>query len=106
MRVFWLLAVAALAAGEKSRVSQQGAHRMEITLERLESGDWKSIDPTLVLDKDDRIRFKFKANFSGFLYVTNQSTSQTNSVLFPRTDTGSNNRVVANREYFVPATKG
>lgn len=106
MRFFVLLAFAALAAGEKSRVSQQGAHRMEITLERLESGDWKSIDPTLVLDKDDKIRFKFKANFSGFLYVTNQSTSQTNSVLFPRTDTGSNNRVVANREYVVPATKG
>ena len=68
---------------------------MEITLERFESGAWKVIDPALVLDKDDRIRFKFKANFSGFLYVTNLSTSATNSLLFPRIDTGSNNRVLA-----------
>lgn len=106
MRVFAVFLLAALAFAERSRVSQQGAHRMEITLERLEAGSWKVIEPTLVLDKDDRIRFKFKANFSGFLYVTNQSTSSTSSLLFPRVDTGSNNRVAANREYVVPAAKG
>jgi Domain of unknown function (DUF4384) len=100
----FLLAVAALSA--QASVSQQGAQRMEITLERLEEGAWKVIDPALVLEKDDRIRFRFKANFSGYLYVTNQSTSRTSSVLFPRADTGSNNRVTANRDYIVPATKG
>jgi hypothetical protein len=108
MRFFafmWLAAALGIAE-EPSRVSQQGAHRMEITLERLDRGAWKVIDPSLVLDKEDRIRFKFKANFSGYLYVTNQSTSATSSLLFPRVDTGSNNRVVANREYIVPATKG
>lgn len=106
MRFFAGLILAALAFAEQSRVSQQGAHRMEVTLERLESGAWKMIDPALVLDKDDKIRFKFKANFSGFLYVTNQSTSSTSSLLFPRVDTGSNNRIIANREYVVPASKG
>jgi hypothetical protein len=106
MRFFAVFFLSALVFAEQSRVSQQGAHRMEITLERLESGAWKSIDPALVLEKDDRIRFKFKANFSGFLYVTNQSTSATSSLLFPRVDTGSNNRVIANREYVVPTSKG
>jgi hypothetical protein len=108
MRLFAVASmVAALCfADQPSRVSQQGAHRMEITLERLEQGAWKVIDPSLVLDKEDRIRFKFKANFSGYLYVTNQSTSATSALLFPRVDTGSNNRVVANREYIVPTTKG
>lgn len=106
MRFFAVFFLSALVFAEQSRVSQQGAHRMEITLERLESGTWKSIDPALVLEKDDRIRFKFKANFSGFLYVTNQSTSATSSLLFPRVDTGSNNRVIANREYVVPTSKG
>jgi hypothetical protein len=106
MRFFAAFAFAALMFAEQSKVSQQGAHRMEIILERLESGSWKVIDPNLVLDKNDKIRFKFKANFSGFLYVTNQSTSNTNSLLFPRIDTGSNNRVTANREYVVPTTKG
>jgi hypothetical protein len=106
MRLFVLFSLAALAFAEQTRVSQKGTHRMEITLERLEEGSWKAIDPALVLDKDDSIRFKFKANFSGYLYVTNQSTSATSSLLFPRSDTGSNNRILANREYMVPATKG
>src|ERR687894_306219 len=98
MRVFALVSLmAALGiADQPSRISQQGAHRMEITLERLEQGAWKVIDPSLVLDKEDRIRFKFKANFSGFLYVTNQSTSATSSLLFPRVDTGADNRIAAN----------
>ncbi len=106
MRFFAMLVFAAVAFAEQSKISQQGAHRMEITLERYESGTWKIIDPNLVLDKNDKIRFKFKANFSGFLYVTNQSTSSTSSLLFPRVDTGSNNRIAANREYVVPTTKG
>ena len=107
MRLLLVLSLGVLGlAAEETRVAQQGAHRMEVTLERLEAGAWKSIDPSLVLEKDDRIRFKFKANFSGFLYVTNQSTSATSSLLFPRIDTGSNNRIIANREYVVPTTKG
>ena len=106
MRFFAICLLASLAFGEQSRVSQHGAHRMEIVLERFESGSWKVIDPTLVLDKNDKIRFKFKANFQGYLYVTNQSTSATSSLLFPRLDTGADNRVLANREYVVPTTKG
>lgn len=106
MRIFATFVLAAVALAQQSRVSNQGAHRMEVILERLESGAWKVIDPALVLEKDDRIRFKFKANFAGFLYVTNQSTSATNTLLFPRGDTGSNNRITANREYIVPTTKG
>jgi uncharacterized protein DUF4384 len=106
MRFLAIFLLASLSFGEQSRVSQQGAHRMEITLERYESGSWRVIDPALVLDKNDKIRFKFKANFPGYLYVTNQSTSATNSLLFPRKDTGANNRIFANREYVVPTTKG
>src|SRR3954452_9287872 len=106
MRLIAFFLLSALGFAEQTRVSQQGAHRMEITVERLESGSWKVIDPALVLDKNDRIRFRFKANFAGFLYVTNQSTSATNSLLFPRVDTGSNNRIAANREYMVPTAKG
>lgn len=106
MKYLLVLSLAALGFAEDARVAQRGAHRMEITLERLEAGSWKAIDPSLVLAKDDRVRFKFKANFAGYLYVTNQSTSATSTLLFPRADTGSNNRILANREYLVPALKG
>ena len=79
---------------------------MEIALERLEDNEWKVIDPGLVLGNNDRVRFRFKANFSGYLYVTNQSTSEKTTLLFPRQDTGANNRIIANREYLIPASQG
>jgi hypothetical protein len=99
-----LFIAAALYVSGQSRVSKQGAHRMEVTLERYEDRAWKVIDPGLVLNKNDRIRFRFKANFSGYLYVTNQSTSARSTLLFPRHDTGSAHRIIANREYLIPAT--
>ena len=99
-----LVLAGALYVSGQSRVSKQGAHRMEVTLERYEDRGWKVIDPGLVLDKNDRVRFRFKANFSGYLYVTNQSTSSRSTLLFPRQDTGSDHRITANREYLIPAT--
>lgn len=100
-----LLLLSAVLPGQTA-VSNQGVHRIEVTLERLDSRGWKPIDSRLVLAADDRIRFKFKANFEGFLYVTNQSTSGTTQTLFPREDTGSANHIVPGKDYFVPATEG
>jgi hypothetical protein len=77
---------------------------MELMLEKLEKDTWRGIDPGLVLDQGDRVRFKFRTNFDGFLYVMNQSTSGAYEQLFPREDTGRDNRVAASREYQVPAT--
>jgi hypothetical protein len=103
---FTALFLSALAISwGQSRVSP-GPHRIEITVEKLESGTWRIIDPGLVLAEQDRVRFRFRANFSGYLYVTNLSTSGNSSLLFPREDTGSNNRIAAGREYRVPATEG
>src|SRR5690349_22949492 len=99
-----LLSSAAIAQNAFSPAS--GTHRMEITLERLDGRTWKSIDSRLVLGAEDRIRFKFKANFEGYLYVTNQSTSGTTQMLFPREDTGAANHIEPGREYVVPATAG
>ncbi|MBI1899160.1 MAG: DUF4384 domain-containing protein [Acidobacteria bacterium] len=102
-----VLAAAVLAAwGAQSRTSVRGPHRMEIKLERLENGAWKLIDPGLVLATDDRVRFRFRANFAGYLYVTNNSTSGNQTLLFPREDTGLQNRMEAGKEYTVPATEG
>jgi hypothetical protein len=99
-----LLLLTSFALTAQSRISRNGAQRMEVTLERHQDGAWKIIEPGLVLDRNDRVRFRFKANFSGYLYVTNQSTSERTTLLFPRQDTGSNHRIVANREYVIPST--
>jgi Domain of unknown function (DUF4384) len=101
LAAFGLLASLALA---QSRTMTEGTHRMEITLERLDGEDWHSVDPALVLAQDDRVRFRFRTNFDGYLYVMNQSTSGKYEQLFPRDETGQDNRVAANKEYQVPAT--
>src|SRR5262249_35771706 len=42
--------------------------------------------------------------FDGYLYVTNLNTSGGYEQLFPRQETGENNRITANQEYKVPTT--
>jgi hypothetical protein len=59
-----------------------------------------------VFDTGDRVRFRFRANFDGYLYVMNQSTSGNYETLFPREDTGEQNRIEAGKVYVVPATQG
>jgi hypothetical protein len=92
-------------AGAQTRMLNQGSHRMELMLERLDGDTWRGIDPGLVLNQGDRVRFKFHTNFDGFLYVMNQSTSGKYEQLFPRADTGQENRISASAEYLVPATE-
>ena len=87
-----------------TRTMTQGGHRMELVLERLDRDTWRTIDPGLVLAQGDRVRFKFRTNFDGFLYVMNQSTSGTYEQLFPRAETGQDNRITASKEYQIPAT--
>jgi hypothetical protein len=77
---------------------------MEITLERLDGETWRTIDPGLVLAQGDRVRFRYRTNFDGYLYVTDLGTSGKYEQLFPRDETGQDNRVTASKEYRVPAT--
>src|SRR5438270_3130695 len=78
--------------------------RIEVTLERKAGARWAVIDPSLVLDSGDVVRFRFKANFDGYLYVTNMGTSGQYSLLFPREETGTRNQVESGKDYLVPAT--
>jgi hypothetical protein len=84
--------------------AQAQSHRMEIQLERLDGSTWRAIDPGLVLEQGDHVRFRFRTNFDGFLYVMNQSTSGKYEQLFPREETGQENRITASKDYHVPAT--
>jgi len=104
IRTVAALALAAALGLPQSRIVKQGAHRMEITLERLDGDQWRVIDPGLVLAQGDRVRFRYRTNFDGYLYVTNLGTSGKYDQLFPREETGQDNRVEASKEYQVPAT--
>ena len=99
------LAFIAAQAALPAQPSDSGPHRMEITLERQQGGEWTVIDPGLVLDHDDHVRFRFRANFDGYLYVMNQGTSGSYELLFPREETGRQNKIEAGKEYRIPATQ-
>jgi hypothetical protein len=88
----------------QTHTMSQGVQRMELMLERLDGDRWDSIDPALVLAQGDRVRFRFRTNFDGYLYVMNQSSSGHYEQLFPREETGQDNRIAASRDYQVPAT--
>lgn len=104
MRAIAAAAVFGGLAFSQSRTTTEGAHRMEIVLERLTGADWRAVDPALVLAQGDSVRFKFRTDFDGFLYVMNRGTTGKYEQLFPRAETGQENRVAANRQYQVPAT--
>jgi hypothetical protein len=89
------------AASAQSRGSS-GSQWLEINLDRNERGAWKTIEPGLVLDQNDLVRFRFRTNFSGFVYIVNYGTSGSHTLLFPSEAAGRQNRIEAGREYTVP----
>jgi hypothetical protein len=101
---FAILLLTSAPARPQTRTMTQGAHRMELSLERYDGKTWKTIDPGTVLEQADRVRFRFRTNFDGFLYVTNLNTSGKYEQLFPGAETGRDNKVVMGREYQVPST--
>jgi hypothetical protein len=78
---------------------------MEITLERQQGANWVVVDPGFVFATGDRLRFRFRADFNGYLYVMDYGTSGKYSLLFPREETGEDNRIEAGKEYRIPATE-
>jgi len=100
---FALIALAATGATPSFGAEPQ---RIRLTVERADASGWRAMNPATVFAPNERLRFRLTTNFSGFLYVMNQGTAGTYELLFPRTDTGSDNRVEAGKEYVVPATEG
>lgn len=85
---------------------QQAPRRMEIQVELRQGAHWVTVDPATVFEQNAQIRFRVKASFAGYLYVMNQGTGGTYTLLFPREDTGQANRLEPGRQYYVPATDG
>jgi hypothetical protein len=84
----------------------QDPQRIRLNVDRQDGANWKEVDPALVFNADDRLRFRVSANFSGYLYVMNHGTSGEYELLFPRSDTGADNRMEDSKEYVVPASQG
>lgn len=97
-----LLIIAMLAASARA----DDVQRIRLTVERQEGSVWKSVDAALVFRSGDKLRFHMTSSFSGYLYVMNHGTSGAYELLFPRNDTGADNRIEAGKDYVVPAVQG
>lgn len=80
--------------------------RVTLQVDRQENGAWRPMNAATVFNTGDHVRFRVQANFSGYLYVMNHGASGSYELLFPRSDTGSDNRIEAGQEYVVPAVQG
>lgn len=105
-RIAAALAACAIASAPAAQQRRASAQRMEIGVERKSESGWSVVDSKTVFDQGDRIRFRFRSTFNGYLYVMNYGTSGEHTVLFPRQDTGQENRVAAGAVYVIPATDG
>lgn len=79
--------------------------KLDIVVERKRNGRIEAVDPATVFASGDLVRFRFKSNFTGYLYVMNTGTSGEHTVLFPREDTGQENRIETGRDYLIPMTE-
>lgn len=98
MRGLWLILLTAGAI-----FAQQ---RLEITIEKREAGAWNVMDPAHVFAEGDQLRFRFRSNQPGYLYVVNEGTSGEQSTLFPSETAGTDNQITPGREYMIPSTSG
>lgn len=104
MLVSGLAALSLMAQSEKS--SQPPPRTVSVLLEQADGAEWRLSDPHRVFRPDDEIRFRFRSNFSGYLYVLNETSTGQYLWLFPTKETGVNNRVIQDREYLIPAMSG
>jgi hypothetical protein len=104
----WAIAAVISANGALAAQTQieQGAYRLEISLERETPGGWEAVDPGRVLEGDDLVRFRIRSNADGYLHVTSRGTTGSYSTLFPSVDAGEENRVQAGQQYRIPQTSG
>lgn len=103
---FWRCAATALLAVfpavAQAPAAPPSKDRVEIQLQKRIAGQWKTIDPATVCEQNDEVRFLFRSNFNGYLYVMNHSTSGKYEQLFPSAKSGQDNEVKSGQEYKVP----
>src|ERR1700693_4419532 len=87
-------------------VLAQEPERIKVSVERQDSTGWRVVNPATVFAAGDRLRFRVSTSFPGYLYVTDRGTSGSYDLLFPTSDTGSDNRIAASRDYTVPERPG
>lgn len=79
---------------------------IQVRLQVEDQGDWKTVDARSVLNAGDRIRFEFRADAAGYLYVLNRASNGQTSQLFPNRERRETNRVESGQAITLPGTNG
>jgi hypothetical protein len=95
-----------LMAAQSEKSSQPAPRTVSVLLEQADGTEWRPADPHHVFRPADEIRFRFRSNFSGYLYVLNETSKGQYLWLFPTRETGIDNHVTQDREYLIPAMSG
>ena len=82
-------------------VSTAGA--VEVVVEQKTSAGWHAVDPHHVFASQDQIRFVFRSDVPGNLYVLNRPPSGDAEWIFPAPRTDPENRVTPGQTYRIPA---
>jgi hypothetical protein len=106
MRTLVISAAAFAAVSMFGVASGQEPQRIRVTVERQDSAGWIAVNPAHVFEPGEKLRFHISSSSAGYLYVINLGTSRSYELLFPRSDTGSDNRIEAGKDYVVPAGQG
>lgn len=77
---------------------------ISIMLEKKSGDTVQTVDSGHVFDSGDTVRFHLKPSVDGYLYVLDLNTSGKYDVLFPRAETGNDNRIEHGHDYLMPAT--
>lgn len=77
---------------------------ISIVLEKKTGDAVQTVDPTHVFVEGDTVRFRLTPAVAGYLYVMDLNTTGKYEVLFPRPETGNDNRIEQSKKYLVPAT--
>jgi hypothetical protein len=103
--VRWSICFVAAAIASGQTGGEPGV-AIQVVVEKRTDSKWNAVDPHQVLHGKDEIRFRFRANRSGFLYVINHDTQGRHTWLFPTPETGERNQMEADKDYVIPATDG
>ena len=79
------------------------ATAVDVVVERKVGADWRAVDPHYVFASQDQIRFVFRSDVPGSLYVLNRAPSGTSDWIFPAPGTETDNRVAPGQAYRIPA---
>lgn len=99
-----LCAVWTLFAQEQT--APQPRKTIEVTIEQRVGSEWKPVSAQKVFRANDIVRFRFRSQIPGYLYVLNNESDGVKTWLYPRAEMGGSNYVDVDNVYIIPNAKG